>query len=338
MKSKRPGLLRHFVREGLLRNRGLTKALPALLSWAVIRTFRGGEPGPAGDAAGFFLILFAVVCWIFVCILANDLTDRAEDRAAGKRRWIAELPLPAAAVAVLALFGAGLAAVFASGAPVGAGLAYIAASASGLLYSVAPFRFKRRGAWGLLFYSLAGTAAYAVLPWAWMGASPVALAALAPAVFLDKWVNIHFHQLIDRECDAAQGTRTYAVRAGAGKAARTLRAAATFAAVWFAGVVVFVSAALPSGWRIAVPAMAGAAVLGSAVYAASSKRKGPGDTDLVRRLPFFYLGTSYGLFRAVPLLLMLRLALGDPTLSVAAAAAVLLVGIESLFVYSYRYE
>ena len=88
MNPGKPSLLKHFVREGLLRNRGLTKAVMVLLSWAVIRTLRGDEPGPAGDAAGFFLILFAVICWIFVCILANDLADRAEDRAAGKRRWI----------------------------------------------------------------------------------------------------------------------------------------------------------------------------------------------------------------------------------------------------------
>lgn len=338
MSSGRTSFWGHVAREGVLGNRGLTKAAMVLLCWTLIRTLGNVEPGRAGDAAGFFLILFTVVCWILVSILANDLVDRAEDSAAGKRRWIARLPLPAAGFVIMALFGAGLATVLFSGAPIGAGIAYAAATAVGLLYSVAPFRFKRRGALGLLSYGLAGAAAYAVLPWAWMGAMPAVLAAVAPAVFLEKWVNLHFHQVIDHASDAGHGIGTYAVRAGVGGAARTLRAVAFFAAAWFAGVIAFISAALTSGWRVIVPATAGLAVLGSAIYAASSKRKGPGDTDLVRRLPFLYLGTSYALFRAVPLILMLRLALGDPSLAFAAAAAVLLVGIESLFVYSYRYE
>ena len=47
---------------------------------------------------------------------------------------------------------------------------------------------------------------------------------------------------------------------------------------------------------------------------------------------------SYALFRVIPLVLMVRLALGDPGLVAAAGAAILLVGIESLVVYSYRYE
>jgi 4-hydroxybenzoate polyprenyltransferase len=338
MKPGRPSLWSHFARESLFGNRGLTKAVMALLAWAVIRTFRDGEPGPAGNTAGFFLILFVVVCWIFVCILANDLADRAEDLAAGKRRWIARLPLPAAGFVVLALFSAGLAAVLASGAPVGAGIAYSAASTLGLLYSVRPFRFKRRGAWGILFYSLAGAAAYAVVPWAWMGASVGMLAALAPAVFLDKWVNVHFHQIIDHESDLRLGTRTYAVRAGAERARRALTLASGIAAVWFAGVIVYISTALPSPWKLVIPSTAVLVVLGSAYYAGTPKRMRQEGTPLVQKLSFYYLGTSYALFRAIPLILMVRLAFRHPALTAPAAAAILLVGIESLFVYSYRYE
>ena len=333
-----PSLLKHFVREGVLRNRGLTKAVTVLLSWAVIRTLRGDEPGPDGDAAGFFLILFAVICWIFVCILGNDLADRAEDRAAGKRRWITGLPLPAGLFAVLTLFGAGLGAIFASGAPLAAGIAYITASASGLLYSVAPYRFKRRGAWGFLFYGLAAAAAYAILPWAWMGGSTAILIALAPAVFLDKWVNIHFHQIIDHASDARLGTRTYAVRVGTERARKTLRLASGIATAWFAGVIICLSMALTSGWKLAVPAACVLVVLASAYYSKASKRRSGAESPLVQKLSFIYLGTSYALFRVVPLILMVRLALRVPALTAPAAAGVLLVGIESLFVYSYRYE
>ena len=338
MNSERTSLWRHVAREILLGNRGLTKAVMVLLSWTVIRTLRDGAPGRGGDAAGFFRILIVVVCWILVSILANDLADREEDRAAGKRRWINRFSLPAAGFMISALFGAGLAVLLASRAPVGAGLTYIAASAMGLLYSVSPFRFKQRGAWGILFYSLAGAAAYAVLPWVWMGASPGILAALAPAVLLDKWVNIHFHQVIDYDGDLGPGTRTYAVRAGTERARRTLRFASGIAALWFAGVIIFVSLALEPAWRAIVPASAVLVVLGSAHYSASSKRKGRKETPLVQKLSFTYLGTSYALFRAIPVILMVRLAFRDPALGAAAAAAILLVGAESLFVYSYRYE
>lgn len=338
MTSDRSSLWKHLVREGLRGNRGLTKAVMIFLPWAVILTLREGEPGFPGNSAGFFKILLAVVCWILVCILVNDLADRREDRKAGKLRWIARLPLPAAGFAVLALFGAGLAVVARSRATSATVPLYIAASAFGLLYSLEPFRFKRRGAWGILFYSLAGTAAYAALPWAWMGAPPVVLAALAPAVFLDKWVNVHFHQVIDYESDLRLETRTYAVRAGLGRARKTLRFAAGLAALWFAGAAVLISLMLSSGWRVIIPAAVTLVVLGGARYSAASKRKGPTGTPLVRALPFLYLGLSYALFRVIPLVLIVRLALRHPAFDPAAVTTIVLVGAESLFVYSYRYE
>ena len=338
MTSERSSLWKHIARESLLGNRGLTKAVMVFLPWAVILTLREGEPSSGGDAAGFFRMLFAVVCWILVCILANDIADRREDRTAGRERWIGRLPLPAAGLVVLALFGAGLAAVPGFRASSGTVPAYIAASAFGLLYSVKPFHFKKRGAWGILFYSLAGTAAYAVMPWAWMGAAPVVLAALAPAVFLDKWVNIHFHQVIDYESDLRLEVRTYSVRAGLGRARKTLRFASGLAALWFAGVTVFISVMLSFGWMVIIPSAAILVVLGGARYSVSSKRKGRTDMPLVRELPFLYLGLSYALFRVIPLILIVRLVLRDPALGPAAAAAIVLVGAESLFVYSYRYE
>ena len=328
----------HLARESLLGNRGLTKAVMALLTWAVIRTLEESRPVPGGDAAGFFRILFVVVCWILVCILTNDLADRREDLAAGKKRWIARLPLGAAVLVITALFGGGLAAVLTAHIPGGAAVVYASAAALGFLYSVRPFRLKRQGAWGILVYSLAGTAAYVVLPWIWMGASPWILAGLAPAVFLDKWVNIHFHQIIDHASDLGSGTQSYAVRAGIERAVGTLRTASAVAALWFAGVIVFVSWIQTSVWRALVLAVAVIIVLGSAYYSAASKRKARGGTHLVRELPFFYLGASYALFRATPLVLMARLALGHPGLIAPAAAAFVLVAAESFFVYSYRYE
>ncbi|MHB8093758.1 MAG: UbiA family prenyltransferase [Candidatus Aminicenantales bacterium] len=338
MTLKKTSLWKHIARESLLGNRGLTKAVMVFLPWAVLLTLGEGRPVPGGDTAGFFRILAVVVCWILVSILANDLADRPEDRAAGKTRWINRLPFPAAGLVLLGLYGTGLGIIMGFGSSLKTVAAYAAASALGLLYSLEPVRFKKRGAWGILFYSLAGAAAYAILPWAWMGGSAGVLAVLAPAVFLDKWINVHFHQIVDYDCDLGIGTMTYAVRAGLFRARSTLRPVAGLAELWFAGVIIFVSLKMTSGWKAIVPAAAVLVILGGALYSASSKRKGGRETSLVRELPFLYLGLSYALFRAIPLVLMVRLAFRNPALAPAAAAAIILVGAESFFVYSYRYE
>jgi 4-hydroxybenzoate polyprenyltransferase len=331
-------LWKHIARESVLGNRGLTKSVMLLLPWSVLQSLAKDGTGEAGAAGRFFLLLSANICWTLVCILANDLIDRSEDLAAGKRRWIGALPPFLAGAIVLALFGGGWGILATSHAPAGTRLAYLAACVLGLLYSLPPFRAKERGVWGIVFYGLAGTVGYAVLPWTWSGAGPGILAALATAVFLDKWVNIHFHQVIDLDGDAAHGTRTYAVRAGSGRSAGTLRLVSLAAAVWSAGVVVFVSIALDPTWRALVPLAAAMVLAGSAWYSSVSSRKGPEGSALVRELPVWYLGTSYALFRAVPLVLTFRLALALPELWPVFAAALVLVAAESFFVYSYRYE
>jgi hypothetical protein len=338
MTSDKSSLWKHIARESLLGNRGLTKAVMVFLPWSVLRTLSEGRPVPGGDAAGFFRILAVVVGWILVSILANDLADRPDDRSAGKTRWINRLPFPAAGLVLLGLYGAGLAIIMGSRSSLKTVAAYAAASALGLLYSLEPIRFKKRGAWGILFYGLAGTAAYAVLPWTWMGGSAGALAVLAPAVFLDKWINVHFHQIVDYECDLGLGTMTYAVRSGLFRARSTLRKVGGFAALWFAGAIIFVSLNLTPAWKEIIPAAAALVILGGALYSASSRRKVGKGTSLVRELPFLYLGLSYALFRAIPIILMVRLAFRNPALATAAAAVIILVGAESLFVFSYRYE
>lgn len=338
MKEGGSSLWRHLAREGVFGNRGLAKAVMVLMPWAVLRALGEREAVPGGDAPGFFGLLLMVVCWILVCILANDLVDREEDRAAGKVRWISRLPFPAAVLLVIAFFATGLAVVPLARAALSSALAYIGASAFGLLYSLPPARLKGRGALGILFYALGSAAAYAVLPWTRMGGGVEVLAVLATAVFLDKWVNIHFHQVIDHDRDGATGTRTYAVRAGIEPAARTLRAASLVAAAWSAATVGFIALALAPLWRELVIAAAVLSVLGGALYTGRSRRKGPAVSLLVRELPAWYLGASYALFRAVPLVLMVRLVLEEPALWPVAAAFLFLIGAESLFVYAYRYE
>ena len=48
------------------------------------------------------------------------------------------------------------------------------------------------------------------------------MALLVAAVFSDKWVNLHFHQIVDHQSDSSAQTRTYAVEVGPERARQTL--------------------------------------------------------------------------------------------------------------------
>ena len=58
-----------------------------------------------------FPLILAVLCRIQFSILANDLSDREMDSAAGKSRWIAGLPRPTGILIVATLLILGLCAV-----------------------------------------------------------------------------------------------------------------------------------------------------------------------------------------------------------------------------------
>jgi 4-hydroxybenzoate polyprenyltransferase len=280
-------------------------------------------------------ILAAVACWVLVSIWANDLADRAEDRAAGKQRWIQRLPLALGAALVLALAAAGAAVVLVSGASVAALGVYAGAVALGALYSLRPVRLKERGRLGLLAYSAAGAGAFAALPWAWLG-GPWPLGALpAAAVLLDKWVNLHFHQVVDYEADRARGSGTYAVRVGPARARRTLRWAARAAGLVLVAVLAFAAARLLASRE----AVAAGAVVATAAGVYAWRRRGRGEepSALVAELPPAYLGLTYATFRVVPLVLMCRLAFAAPVLWLPAGVLAATVLLESAQMVRYRY-
>lgn len=330
-----PPLWQQALRQSVLGPRGLVKTATLWLPLAVVVTLSPPAIWPRA-AYESFLVLAAVACWSLTSILGNDLTDRADDHAARKVRWIQRLRPATGKLVVVLLIGIGAAAVLSVG-PMRALLVYLAAVAVGLLYSIRPVRFKERGLLGPLAYALAGALAFAALPWAWFGAPWPALAVLAPAVLLDKWVNLHFHQVVDYEADLEQGSNTYATRVGVQRARQTLLWAADLASLAMVAVLAYLAAELPpSEWIVvAVGAVAAAAVAGYAWLA--RRRGGRRASDLVRELPPYYLGLTYASFRLVPLLILVRLALAEPALWAAAAAVALSVLIESAYSIRYRY-
>ena len=336
MAHREPAALwREAVGQTLTGRRGRVKAAAVWLPLAAVASVSPSEMSARGTVQ-CFQILAAVACWVLVCILGNDLADRSEDRAARKRRWIQALPLGAGAAIVAGLAGIGALAVFLSAGVGGPLAAYAAATALGLLYSVRGVRLKERGLLGPLAYSGAAAVAYVLVPWTWLGAGWTALAVLGPAVLLDKWVNLHFHQVIDHEADRQRANSTYAVRVGVARARRTLGWAAGLASASMLGVLAFLAFEL-ADWGLAIAA-AGLGVAVAAALAARSRRGAGKASALVRELPCHYLGLTYAAFRIVPLLLLVRLAVEEPTMWATAAAAALWCLVESWQAVAYRYE
>jgi len=324
-----------IVRQTVWGKRGLSKSGTLWLPIAFVLS-TGVAPSHAAPWFACVLLFAASVCRTQGLILANDLADRSEDTAAGKSRWVLRTSAPAGIGVVVVLLAAGAATVWAAGAPIAASAAYIAAVALGLVYSLPPLRLKERGWAGLGAYAASCAAAYAVLPWAWLGGTPAALTVLVIAVSLDRWVNLHFHQVIDHESDAASGTRTYAVAAGLPRARLTLAWAARLASLALAAVLAFLGVVLP---LTATPLLATAAAieLGAALHARAVRRR-PSASSLVRELPSHYLGLTFALFRVLPVLLLARLAWADAMMWIPAALAALTSLLESAISLRYRYQ
>lgn len=330
---ERSPLWRRAARHVLWSKRGVSKTGTIWLPVSVMLLSQA-EPRLRGAWVACLLLFAASVCRTQALILANDLADRAEDRAAGKDRWIAGLPLPVGvAVSFLLLAtGAGLLIPAPSSARV-LGV-YLAAAVLGLLYSLRPVRFKERGLAGLVAYSVSCATAYVLVPWSWLGGSRQGLVLLLCAVFLDRWVNLHFHQVIDHAADAGAACRTYAVRAGVGHARRTLRRAAVLASLSLVAVLLVLAVPL----RLPVVAAAGLAAAVLAMVRSVAVRKTAPPLSLEHELPAHYLGLTFAVFRLLPVLLLARLALVAPALWVVAGAAALTALLEARLALRYRYR
>jgi hypothetical protein len=326
-------LVKHIGNESLWGRRGLLKINSLWLSLVVFiwESQRKGVPA----LAPLLLFLLSVVCWILVSILSNDLSDFVQDRLVGKPRWICRVPRAAAGAGILIVIGAGSWALIKAGGARSAIWVYLAALVSGLGYSLRPLRLKEKGAWGIFAYSLSSALAYAVLPGVWLEANWRAIVVLTQAVFLDKWVNLHFHQIVDYPSDFAGGTRTYTGRAGLQEAGQTLQISAHLAAVGILAALGYSLWLLPH-WRLPVAVGTIGAIAAASVYIAQSRKRPLRRTDLVRWLPKPYLVLTLVVFRILPIIFLAQLALESIALRVVFAVGVILVSVEMAQLRRYR--
>jgi 4-hydroxybenzoate polyprenyltransferase len=334
MGTKKKGIWLEIGSESVWGRRGLVKANSFWVCLALLLLVRNPEE-TGWSAATLVQVYLVVYFWVMVSILANDLSDFFRDALADKRRWIVSISYPGnwAIVIALSLAGLGLCALARS--PAGARWAYFGATVLGLSYSLRPFRAKERGRWGLFVYASSCTLGYVFLPWSWLGGPWSVLLVLGPAVFLDKWVNLHFHEILDYETDAARGVETYAVRVGIRQARFWLVRLAALAAVSAAALLIFSLSRLAEGRVLISLGMTGVLALGGG-YALWERRRSSPPTALVQELPWVYLAFTLTAFRVLPMVLLIGLALDKRSLwGIAAPAAMTLL---AEFWYSFRYR
>ena len=328
-------LWRQIVRQSLWGRRGLSKTGSVWLPVAALLSVCPPERWPNAGRATIALFIASYLRTL-ASILANDLADRSEDLAAGKSRWILSLPRGPAVSVVGSLVVLGVYVLVFLEAPVTAVAAYVLALALGFLYSVRPLRFKEQGILGLAEYSLCCCVAYAAVPSAWLASEWTLPALLAAMVFLDRWVNLHFHQVVDYEADRGKHSGTYAVRVGRERARRTLQFAANLAVASIAAVLAYLALVLPPPGKGVVAVGVGVAIA-AAVNAQISIRRPEGASDLVRELPSHYLGLTFAVWWVLPPLLLVRLAIGQPILWPAAGMASLSTLATTIQSVRYRY-
>jgi 1,4-dihydroxy-2-naphthoate octaprenyltransferase len=175
-------------------------------------------------------------------------------------------------------------------------------------------RFKQRGVLGPIVYAASATIVFVLVPWTWLSSNTLLLGFLCIAVGSDKWIQLHFHQVLDFQADRRSGTRTFAVRIGLEKARLTLRAAASLASLCLLSLLAYTLIVLkPHAMRQILVVLASVAVVAAcAAYVRVGRRRPRGATALVGELPWIYLALTYLLFCALPPLAFLLLALDEP--------------------------
>jgi len=332
---EKPSLAIVAFREIVLGKRGLIKVNLLWLPMATYLSFLVPEKGQERVLL-FVLIFLSISFWALGNILANDLCDFKIDLEAGKQRWICALrpQIGAALVALIFAVGLGIQIFGGSWASLGS---YAGATALGLGYSLKPFRFKEHGAWGVFAYSLACALAYVAVPYFWMRSEAIWLIILFPIVLLDKWVNLHFHQILDYDADLSRGINTLAVRSGLSGARKWLTIMSIVSSIAFVLCFIHIARQLP-GWFVPITVLGGAVLAVAFLFTRASKTRSNEGTSLVQELPWPYLGMTLVLFRMLPGFLLFRLALLDDRMWVGVVIAFVLLGLESLYNLRYRYE
>jgi 1,4-dihydroxy-2-naphthoate octaprenyltransferase len=164
---------------------------------------------------GLTTLLAVAACAAWVSVI-NDLTDREEDLAAGKPNRLAGKPRGYAAALIALTAGAGAAFCILWRHDTLLLAVYLSSWLAFSLYSLPPFRFKRRGILGVLCdasgANLFPTLVAVIL--AFRGAErpvvPIWLIAVGTWAFMNGIRGILWHQLTDIEYDRIAGVRTFA--------------------------------------------------------------------------------------------------------------------------------
>ena len=284
-------------------------------------------------------LILAVFFRVQFSILANDLSDRQIDLTIGKNRWIGNLPRPVGFLVVLACLAFGLVAVILWSGSIGTTLAYVASALLAIAYSQKPFRFKERGILGLIVYALSSILIYVLVPWMWFNAEPWSLLFLVAAVGSDKWIQLHFHQIIDYPADLKTGTQTYAVQAGLIRARSSLKMASLITSLCLAAMTAYI--AVIAGRAVVFIFVLIALIAGmilSRIYIAEMKKQKVCSSTLVRELPWFYLGLTFIVFYALPLILFFFAAWQEPRMWILVAVALFFLASMSMQSHRYQYK
>jgi 4-hydroxybenzoate polyprenyltransferase len=302
--------------------------------------YAGVESDLKANFKASLFLFFVVLCKVMFSIQINDICDRKEDDAAGKIRWIGYLPKSIGTIISILLVAVGLTTAFLVSNSWKVILAYSATILLGLFYSLRPVRFKERGGWGLIAYALAATLIYAVVPWMWFESSLVLLIFLFVVVFADKWVQLHFHQVVDYQADLRNRTQTFAVKFGLDRTRKTLRLAAATASLFIMLLIVYSTLFLISETFLQVLAATSVLVILAAAgtYVSILKRKKRHVSDLVKELPWVYLGLTYLAFCILPPIGFTYMAFSEPLMGIIAALSALSLMSISWHSVQYKYS
>jgi len=194
------------------------KLLPAI-AVGYLTCLQAGSNAWAGLAGLGWLVLALVPGGVFVSVI-NDLTDRTDDALAGKANRLSGLNPFLAYSIIGACIGAGTGLAWLWRADSLLVATYAAGWIAFALYSVRPFRFKKRGAAGLLCDATGANVVPALLA-AQLCARALELSLTTPWLAATALWSLMFglrgilwHQIGDLEADRRSNTSTYVVRHG----------------------------------------------------------------------------------------------------------------------------
>jgi hypothetical protein len=194
---------------------------------------------------------------------------------------------------------------------------YLCGMFFGYFYSLSPIRFKNRGILGLFSYSIATTVIYSLLPGTLFNVNFPLLLCLSCSLFLDKWVNLHFHQVKDFNNDRRTGLKTYVAARGIERSRITLKRIAFIASLAMLLLLLLIILMEKSRFMQYIMVIVSAAVIISIfIYVRRFFNKRPAHQDMLKELPWYYLSLTYLLFRVLPPLMFIELTALEPTFAV----------------------